>query len=315
MRILIPLLVAILPAAAFAGTATVSDSSKDKVVQSTECTPNTLDDFIATTDYGFHQNLDRGSANMEVEHNDIQLDRRFPLSFLTWPNVPCGQWFFRLGAAYERFDFSIHNETRLPDTLQSAAGIVALEYLYNNQAAFMLETRPGVYFEHKVNAGSFDSPVTLTLAFPLFGKNVFGVVGSYASMLTSPSVVPIGGIDWMINDKWDLRAVYPEPRLVYHCGKTLDLFAGGELDGGGYKTDNRNVTPSKLSGSVVTYDQELQPRHPNLLGSSRPLRPPDRPSRLLTFPTFTRRTSRSDVGGFAFSPLLKKICAICAIYG
>ena len=257
MRILTPLLlIAILPVAALAGTATVSTSGKDKAVQPVECTPATLDDLIIDTDYGFHENLDRGSANMEVEHNNIQLDRRIPISCLTWPNVPCGQWFLRLGADYERYDFSIHNETRLPDTLQSAAGIIALEYLYNNQAAFMLETRPGVYFEHKVNAGSFDSPVTLTLAFPLFGNNVYGVVGAYVSALVSPPVFPIGGIDWVINDKWDLRAVFPEPRLIYHCCKDADLFVGGELNGGGYKTDNRNVTPGRLSGAVVTYDQE-----------------------------------------------------------
>jgi len=255
MRLLVPiLLIAALPA--LAGTDTISTSGKDKAVQPVECVPATLDEFIVTTDYGFHQNLDRGSANMEVEHNNIELDRRIPISCLTWPNVQCGQWFLRLGADYERYDFSIHNETRLPDTLQSVSGIVAIEYLYNNETAFMIETRPGVYFEHTINAGSFDSPVTLTLAFPLFGDNVYGVVGAYVSALVSPPVFPIGGIDWKISDKWDLRAVFPEPRLVYHCSNDLDFFAGGELDGGGYKTDNRNVNPGKLSGAVVTFGEE-----------------------------------------------------------
>jgi hypothetical protein len=159
MRFLTPLLLAAaLPVASFAGTATFSASGKDKTVQPVECVPATLNTIIATTDYGFHQDLKRGSGNMEVEHNDFELDRRIPLNFCTWPNVQCGQWFLRLGADYERFDFSIHNETRLPDTLQSASGIIALEYIVNNDTAFLIETRPGVYFQQKVNTGSFDSP-------------------------------------------------------------------------------------------------------------------------------------------------------------
>ena len=255
MRLLTPLLLAVaLPVAALAGTATISASGKDKVVQPA-CTPAPLDEVIVTTDYGFHQNLDRDSANMEVEHNNIELDRRIPLSTPTWPNAQCGQWFLRLGADYERFDFSIHNETRLPDTLQSIAGIVALEYLVNGETALMVETRPGVYFEHKINAGCFDSPVTLTFALPLHDDSVFLVAGVYVSALVSPPVFPIGGIDWRISDKWDLRAVFPEPRLVYHYSDTLDIFAGGELVGGGYKTDNREVNPSRLSGAVVTYNE------------------------------------------------------------
>ena len=49
--------------------------------------------------------------------------------------------------------------------------------------------------------------------------------------------------------------MFPEPRLVYHYSDTVDLFAGGEIVGGGYKTDNRNVDPSRLSGAVVTYSE------------------------------------------------------------
>lgn len=246
----------VIHAGVYAGTESNSVTHDGKAVQPSPCDPDALTEVIYSTDYGFHQNLDRGSANMETEHNNLELDRRIPLNFLSWPNVQCGQWFLRLGADYERYDFSIHNERRLPDTLQSAAGVVALEYLYNNQAAFMIETRPGVYFEHKINAGAFDSPVTLTLAFPLYGDKVYGVAGAYISALVSPPVFPIGGIDWVISDKWDLRAVYPEPRLVYHYNKDVDFFAGGEIDGGGYKTDHREVSPSKLSGAVVTFGEE-----------------------------------------------------------
>jgi hypothetical protein len=257
MRYLTPLIVAaVLPIAAFAGTATISSSGKDKAVQPVECVPDTLDSVIATTDYGFHQDLKRGSGNLEVEHNDFEIDRRIPLNLLTWPNVQCGQWFVRLGADYERFDMSIHNETRLPDTLQSVSGVIALEYLVNNQTAFMIETRPGVYFEHKINGGSFDAPTNVAMAYPIFGGDKFYLVaGVTVSGLARYPVFPIGGVVWHINDQWDLRAYLPNPRLVYVCCQNVELWVGGELVGGAYKTDNRNVNPVKLSGGVLTYDE------------------------------------------------------------
>ena len=256
MRFLTPLIVAALPLAAFAGTATISTSGKDKAVQPVECVQDPLDTVIATTDYGFPQDLKRGSGNLEVEHNNFEIDRRIPLNILTWPNVQCGQWFLRLGADYERFDFSIHNETRLPNTLQSVSGVVALEYLVNDQTAFLIESRPGVYFQHKVNSGSFDAPTNIAGVYPIFGGDKFYLVAGVAvSGLARYPVFPIGGILWHISDKWDLRAYLPDPRLVYQFSNTVELWVGGELVGGAYKTDNRGVTPVKLSGGVITYDE------------------------------------------------------------
>jgi len=257
MRPLIPLLLAAaLPVAALAGTETVSNGTDKKAVQPVECTQVYLDTFITTTDYGFHQDLKRGSGNIEVEHNNFELDRRIPLNLVTWPNVQCGQWFLRIGADYERFDFSIHNETRLPDTLQSASGIIALEYLVNDNTAFIIETRPGIYFQQKVNAGSFDAPTNIAAAYPIFGGDKFYLVAGVAiSTLSRYPVFPIGGILWHIDAKWDLRAYLPDPRLVYMVSNNLEFWTGGELAGGAYKTDNRDVTPVKLSGAIVTYDE------------------------------------------------------------
>lgn len=257
MRTLIPLLVvAALPLAAWAGTEVSTSASDKKAVQPVECVQDPLDTVIATTDYGFHQDFKRGSGNLEVEHNNFELDRRIPLDIFNWPTVQCGQWFLRLGADYERFDFSIHNETRLPDTLQSIAGVIALEYLVNDKTALLIETRPGVYFEHKINSGTFDAPTNIAAVYPVFGGDKFYLVaGVTVSALSKYPVLPIGGILWHLSDKWDLRAYLPDPRIVYQFSDNLELWAGGELVGGAYRTDNRDVTPVKFSGAVVTYDE------------------------------------------------------------
>jgi hypothetical protein len=249
------LLAATLPMAAFAGTETASAPGKE-TANPAPCVPVPLTTIIATSDYGFHQDLKRGSGNLEVVHNNFEFDERIPINFLTWPNVQCGNWFLRLGAEYERFDFSIHNETRLPDTLQSASGVIALEYLVNDQTAFLLETRPGVYFQQKASSGAFDAPTNIAAVIPWFGSDKFYVIGGVTvSGLSRYPVFPIGGILWHISDKWDLRAYLPDPRLVYQASDTLEFYTGAELVGGAFKTDNRPVNPIKISGAPVTYDE------------------------------------------------------------
>lgn len=255
MRALIPLLFAALPIAAFAGTET-SAPADNKTVQTTAVTVQpSIFSVVETSDYGFHQDLKRGSGNLEVLHNNFEADYRIPLNF-SYPNIQGGQWFFRLGADYERFDFSIHNETRLPDTLQSAAGVVALEYLVDGKTGFLIETRPGVYFQQKVNSGSFDAPTNIASVIPLFNSKEFYLIGGVTiSGLSRYPVFPIGGIYWHINDKWELDGYLPDPRLVYSVSDNVGVYAGAELVGGAYKTDNRSVTPVKLSGAVLTYDE------------------------------------------------------------
>lgn len=79
---------------------------------------------------------------------------------------------------------------------------------------------------------------------------------TYSALCRYP-VLPIGGILWHISDQWDLRAYLPDPRLVYQCcNDSVEIWAGGELLGGAYKTNNNTgADPAKLSGAVVTYDE------------------------------------------------------------
>ena len=82
------LLAAILPAAAFAGTETASAPAKETVTPRSPASRSALTTIITTTDYGFHQDLKRGSGNLEVEHNNFEIDGRIPLNFLTLAQRP-----------------------------------------------------------------------------------------------------------------------------------------------------------------------------------------------------------------------------------
>lgn len=248
-----------LASSALAGTVTADFKNDKKAVQPIECPPEALTLIHLHSDYVWRSSIDRGDGTQDAIHNSLELGQRIPLGtvFGGWPNQECGNWFLRLGAAYERFDFGTDNETRLPDTLQSIAGVVALEYLVKGETAIFLESRPGVYFQHDINTGAFDAPTTLAAAIPVFGGDKFYLVlGVYGSLLTNYPVLPFIGAVWHINDQWDLRAVLPEPRLTYKVTDTFHLYAGGELVGGGFKTDRRFIQDnprSNLSGTTVTY--------------------------------------------------------------
>ena len=68
-------------------------------------------------------------------------------------------------------------------------------------------------------------------------------------------VFPFAGIIWMPCDKWRLMAVPPEPRLIYSPTKNLDVWLGGEIAGGSFRTDRDNdIRPTKLNGAQVDYE-------------------------------------------------------------
>ena len=247
-----------LVSSALAGTVTYGShksSYKDKnpVV---ECPPDPLTLVHVSSDYVFESDIKRGGGKQDAWHNGIDIQQRIPLEdrFTSWPNVECGKWYFRFGADYERFDFDTERETRLPNTLQSVAGVIALEYVVKGDTGILIETRPGVYFEHDINTGTFDFPTNVGAAIPVFGGDRFYLIlGASFSLLRSYPVIPIVGVLWHINDQWDLKGYLPEPRLIYKASEQLELWVGGELTGGGFKTDRRDVRPDKLSGAVVTY--------------------------------------------------------------
>ncbi len=254
MKFLTPLFCAAsfaLSASAFAGG---EEAKNFKAPQPVECPHNDTTLFSSSIDYVGDSNFKHSSGHQEAVHYDFEFDQRIPLD-LKWPAAECGKWFLKLGLNYDRHDFDTSNQARVPNTLQSISGVIALEYLVKNQTAILLETRPGVYFEHNINGGAFDSPTTLALAYPVFGGDKFYlIVGAAGAALWSPHVIPVVGVSWHINDQWDLRGYLPQPRIVYKACDKLELWAGGELTGGGYKTDNRSdVDPHKLSGAVVTY--------------------------------------------------------------
>ncbi len=178
---------------------------------------------------------------------------RIPVSGPLWGGYEGSHWYLRVGAEYGRFDFDNEGGLPIPNTLQAFSGIIALEYLVKGRTAILVETQPGAYFEHDINSGTFDVP-TKAVGVIRLTNSLFGVVGARYSALSNYPVVPVAGVHWLINDQWTLSLIPPDPRLIYAPSKGVEYWVGGELVGGSFKTDNRQVErKQKLSGAVVTY--------------------------------------------------------------
>ena len=153
----------------------------------------------------------------------------------------------------DRYDFN-SNSGPIDNRLQSLNGEIALEYLINGDQAFLIQTHPGFYFSHTIRASAFDSPTDIGSAFVIVRDKVIGFLGITTSILRKYPVAPFGGILWHIDPKWDLKAILPQPRLIYKASRDLQVFAGGEFSGGAFRMDG---TPDpafrKLSGAVVNF--------------------------------------------------------------
>src|SRR5436189_5472227 len=88
-------------------------------------------------------------------YNDFSYAHRFLIT---------GNWYFRAGVEYERFEFT-DNDNGLPDHLQAAYGHLAIEYVVHDHAGASLELDPGVYFQDHISKNAFEIPWKIFVSF------------------------------------------------------------------------------------------------------------------------------------------------------
>jgi hypothetical protein len=165
-----------------------------------------------------------------------------------------GHWYFRAGINYNRFDFG-ETAAPLPDHLQSIGALLSIEYCMDGERGAFLEVRPGLYGNGDLDGASFDILITLGRAWVLKPNKIFLFTGVTASFLrVQYPVLPLVGLVWRFDEHWLLYGVVPEPRLIYMPNKRLDLWIGGQITGGSFRTEESNtIVPAKLSHAVVDY--------------------------------------------------------------
>src|SRR4051812_27217112 len=228
---------------AFAGSEpTVTTTTTDEYVP--------LDVFEAASTYAFASDLNHGGSfgSQYAAENRFEYTHRFLIS---------GPWYLHTGLAYDRFDFG-NTDAPVPVHLQSGAAVVGIEYMKGSDPGAFLQFRPGFYTEEHIGVSSFDCPILAGRFWTLQPDKLYVLTGVYTGFLKGGyPVFPIAGIVYHATDQLYFRLVPPDPKIIWSVNKQLDVFVGGELAGGSFRTDHhddyvgRHV--AKLSGTQVDF--------------------------------------------------------------
>lgn len=238
--------------AALAGTVIESKEVKE----TKECPPDGRLVVDLRGSYVGRSDFERGhDASGDAAWGNFRLGYRIPFEGPALGGYDCSQWYFRVGADYTRFTFDHSGGLPLPNTLQSISAVVAVEYLVHGRTAFLLEAFPGAYFEQDITGDSFNIPVRIATVFKL-GEGVYAVAGATYDGFRDIPVFPIVGVRWDINEHWALSLIPPDPRLIYSPNEQWEFWVGGEIMGGGFKTDGRDIERKRsLNGTPVSYSE------------------------------------------------------------
>ena len=191
-------------------------------------------DYTFSSDY-YNTNHDFGHG--DSLYNDISFAHRFLVS---------GNWYFRAGVEYERFDFG-GTDNGLPDHLQTVHGLLAFEYIVHDHAGAGIEIDPGPYFQSDLKGNTIDIPWKVWVTFPLKKDKIFAVIGLGGAINSNPVVAPGGGIIWLFTDHLRLEGVFPKPALVYNASDDWEFRIFGNLFYESFRTED-----------VITPDRKLQ---------------------------------------------------------
>ena len=233
----------------FASPPAWAASIAEQVASVTDVKPEAVSrDLIEfESSYVFESDLHRsGSFGDQYEvHNSFSYGHRFLLN---------GHLYLHLGISYDRFDFG-KTGAPVPEHLQGVAGTIGIDYMHNNDVGAFIQVQPGFYTEDDFDSSSFDAPITLGRIFVLQPDKLYVFVGANASFLRGQfPVIPLAGLIWMPNEQWKLMAILPEPRIIYSVCDKVDLWVGGQLTGGSFRTDRDDtIVPHKLSNAQVDY--------------------------------------------------------------
>jgi hypothetical protein len=209
--------------------------------------PVPLDLFDFQTAYVFESDLNHGGSH--GKQNEIQSEFEYGHRIQLHGNI-----YLHLGISYERYDFGSTNAP-VPNHLQALAGLVGIDIMHGKDVGAFIEFRPGFYTEDNFGISSFDVPIAAGAIFIVKPEKLYLFGGAYASFLQGGyPVVPLVGVIWIASDKVRLMGVMPDPKLIYSPTDKLDLYLGGQLVGGAFRTDqDSSIRPKKLSGTQVDF--------------------------------------------------------------
>jgi hypothetical protein len=198
----------------------------------------------STYTFGSHVEKSHNLGSQAEYRYEVEVERNFRIS---------GDYYLQLGFDWERFDFSRSN-SQFPYSFTSLTGEILFSYWSGDSFYPVIRIEPGIYYTRDhVTENSFDVPIRITPGFKLT-PNLYVIAGCSIDVYSDPIVFPIGGFNWKINDKFNLRAVFPRPRLSYSPNENLEIYVGGELIGNSYR--NGPTNDRRTNNAILEYSEE-----------------------------------------------------------
>ena len=192
-----------------------------------------------------------GSRIMKAGDFGSQAEYHFDLDALRNLSL-FGKYYLQIGVDHERFAFSRSNDI-FPYAMSSVSAEIAISYWTGDVFFPLLKLEPGIYFTRDyVTRNSFDIPMRVTTGIKI-NDNIHLVLGLAADPLAQTPVLPIGGVNWKINDKLNFRAVFPKPRLSYTPNEALELFVASEIQGGVFR--NGPTNDRRTNNALLEYSE------------------------------------------------------------
>jgi hypothetical protein len=197
------------------------------------------------SDYTLGSKIIRSSSfgSQAVYHYQIEALRNFHLF---------DKYYLQFGVDTERFDFSRSNAL-YPSSIASVAGEFSLSYWTGDDYYSLLKFEPGVYYTRDyITANSFDVPIRAVAGFKV-REDIHLVLGVDLDPFEQEWAIPICGVNWKINDQYNFRAVFPQPRFSYTPSKALEFFLVVDLVGGGYR--NGPTDDHRTNNGLLNYSE------------------------------------------------------------
>jgi hypothetical protein len=165
---------------------------------------------------------------------------------------------FRFGVAAQRFSFGLPDNAILPNTLQSTALIVGLDFSLGESWLVRVEAQPGLYSDfNDIDRGDINVPFQIGATY-IASSSLQFVVALAVNFDHRWPVIPVVGLRWKIAGPLTLNAILPNPRLEYEVRDGVTLFAGADVRSITYRVsedfgDSHGVR--RLNDAIVEYDE------------------------------------------------------------
>ncbi|MCM0080565.1 DUF6268 family outer membrane beta-barrel protein [Geomonas sp. Red32] len=130
-----------------------------------------------------------------------------------------------------------------------------LRYRPNDRWSFVTLVTPALYKFSDVGGNDIgiSGAATAIWNYSRSVKYAFGIIVAPDSDIR---VLPVAGVDWAINDLFDLRLMFPKPRLIYTPGGHWRVHAGADFNMATFRTGNTLGTSIGLpqyNDALATY--------------------------------------------------------------